>query len=168
MCPVFLISTGKTYCYLFSFITFIIQLKTLSFFSSAGISIGSLNESHIEIVIKTWKFGRKDAWGMIKNMVFNFPSCCILDAEGRPVSWVLTYACGSMGMLYTVPEHRGKGYAKMVISALARRFFTEGYPVYCFIEEDNTVSCQLFKGLGFTEDDPTYRECWFDFTPSAT
>ncbi|XP_055083220.1 glycine N-acyltransferase-like protein 3 [Periophthalmus magnuspinnatus] len=133
----------------------------------AGISIGFLNESHIEIVNKTWKFGQKDALRMIQNMVRNFPSCCVFDAEGRPVSWVLTYACCSMGMLYTVPEHRGKGYAKVVISELARRLFTEGYPVYCFIEEGNTVSYELFKGLGFNEEEPTYRESWFDFTPNA-
>lgn len=99
-------------------------------------------------------------------MVKNFPSCCVLDAEGKPVSWVLTYASCAIGMLYTLPEHRGKGYARLVVSALAKRLYSEGYPVYCFIEEENTVSLQLFKRLGFTEV-PLYRKTWFDFTPNA-
>uniref|UniRef100_A0AAV2JR79 Glycine N-acyltransferase-like protein n=1 Tax=Knipowitschia caucasica TaxID=637954 RepID=A0AAV2JR79_KNICA len=80
----------------------------------AGITLGSLDESHIEMVNRTWKFGQKGSLRMIQNMVRNFPSCCVLDEGGRPVSWVLTYASSAMGMLYTTPEHRGKGYAKVV------------------------------------------------------
>lgn len=99
---------------------------------------------------------------MIHNMIANFPSCCVLGAERKPVSWILTYQSCAMGMLYTLPEHRGKGYAKVLISAMARRLHAEGYPVYCFIEEENVVSYRLFKNLGFTED-PSYRETWFAF-----
>lgn len=99
---------------------------------------------------------------MIRNMIANFPSCCVLDSEGTPVSWMLTYASCAMGMLYTLPEHRGKGYAKVVICSMAKRLQAEGYPVYCFIEEENRVSYQLFKSMGFTED-PSHRETWFGF-----
>ncbi len=99
---------------------------------------------------------------MIRNMLAHLPSCCVLDAEGKPVSWILTYASCAMGMLYTLPEHRGKGYAKVLVSTMAKRLHAEGYPVYCFIEEENVVSYGLFKNLGFTED-PSYRETWFTF-----
>uniref|UniRef100_A0A3Q3MTL3 Glycine N-acyltransferase-like protein n=1 Tax=Labrus bergylta TaxID=56723 RepID=A0A3Q3MTL3_9LABR len=88
---------------------------------------------------------------MIRNMVTNFPSCCVLDDEGQPVSWILVYDYCAMGMLYTLPEHRGKGYAKVLICSMARRLHAEGYPVYCFIEEENTLSHRLFTKLGFTE-----------------
>lgn len=110
-----------------------------------------------------WKFGKNDgAVRMIRNMIANFPSCCVLDAEGKPVSWILTYASCAIGMLYTLPEHRGKGYAKILVSSLAERNHAQGYPVYCFIEEENTVSYRLFANLGFTED-PSHREVWFGF-----
>lgn len=99
---------------------------------------------------------------MIRNMIANFPSCCVLDAEGKPVSWILTYASLAMGMLYTLPEHRGKGYAKAVISTMAKRLHAQDFPVYCFIEEENTISYKLFTNLGFTED-PFHRETWFAF-----
>lgn len=132
----------------------------------SGISLGSLNKSHIEMINHTWKFGEKDSLRMIQNMVKNFLSCCVLDAEGRPVSWILSYENCAIGVLYTLPEHRGKGYARVVVSAMAKKLHTEGYPVYCFIEEENTVSLQLFKKLGFTED-PLYRHTWFDFTPNG-
>ncbi|KAL3972227.1 hypothetical protein ACER0C_025576 [Sarotherodon galilaeus] len=128
---------------------------------SSGISISSLDESHIGLVSQTWKFGKDDvAVGLIRNMIANFPSCCVLDAERKPVSWILTYASCTIGMLYTLPEHRGKGYAKILVSSLAKRNHALGYPVYSFIEEENAVSYRLFANLGFTED-PSYREAWF-------
>ncbi|XP_028279356.1 glycine N-acyltransferase-like [Parambassis ranga] len=130
---------------------------------SSGISLSSLDESHIGLVNQMWKFGKDQvAVRMIQNMIINFPSCCVLDAEGQPVSWILTYASCAMGMLYTQPEHRGKGYAKVLVSTMAKKLHSEGYPVYCFIEEENTVSYKLFKDMGFTED-PSYREAWFGF-----
>ncbi|XP_023281440.1 glycine N-acyltransferase-like protein 3 [Seriola lalandi dorsalis] len=128
-----------------------------------GICLSCLDESHIGLVNQTWKFGKNEAaMRMMHNMTANFPSCCVLDAERKPVSWILTYSSCAMGMLYTLPEHRGKGYAKVLVGTMARRLLAEGYPVYCFIEEENTVSYRLFKNLGFTEN-PSYRETWFAF-----
>lgn len=145
-------------------IFFSILLWTSAVFSySLGTSLSSLDESHISLVNQKWKFSNSDvALRMIRNMITHFPTCCALDSEGKPVSWILTYASCAMGMLYTLPEHRGKGYAKAVISAMAKRLHAQDYPVYCFVEEENTISYNLFKSLGFTED-PSYRETWFGF-----
>ncbi|XP_029305846.1 glycine N-acyltransferase-like protein 3 [Cottoperca gobio] len=125
--------------------------------------ISSLNLSHVDLVNKTWKFGgNKQGYRNIKNLIGNFPSCCITDGQGQPVSWILVYDYCAMGMLYTLPEHRGKGYAKVLVSSMAKKLHTEGYPVYCFIEEENEVSYKLFRNLGFIED-PAYRAAWFEF-----
>ncbi|KAM9344601.1 glycine N-acyltransferase-like protein 3 [Symphorus nematophorus] len=125
--------------------------------------ISSLNLSHVDLVNKTWKFGgNKQGYSNIKNLISNFPSCCITDGQGQPLSWILVYDYCAMGLLYTLPEHRGKGYAKVLVSTLAKRLHAEGYPVFCFIEEDNEVSYRLFKNLGFTED-PSYRAAWLEF-----
>ncbi|XP_029376427.1 glycine N-acyltransferase-like [Echeneis naucrates] len=130
---------------------------------SSGISLGSLDESHVDLVAQTWKFGKGGAAkNMIRNMVVNFPSCCVLDADGKPVSWILTYSRCEMGMLHTLPEHRLKGYAKVVTVTLARRLHAEGYPVYCFIEEGHEINIRVLKELGFTEV-PSYRVTWFKF-----
>lgn len=130
---------------------------------SSTISIASLDESHIELINSFWKFGDKEhSVRMIQNMILHFPSCCVLDSEGQPVSWILTYASCALGMLYTLPEHRGKGYAKALVSSMAKKLFAQGYPVYCFIEEENTLSYRLFKNMGFTEDS-SYRAAWFVF-----
>ncbi|KAM8851472.1 glycine N-acyltransferase-like protein 3 isoform 1-T4 [Synchiropus picturatus] len=129
---------------------------------STGVRLASLTESHIQLVNQTWKFSEPMAETMIRNMIRNFPSKCVLDERGQPISWILTYNSSAMGMLYTLPEHRGKGYAKILISTMARRLHSEGYPVYCSIEEKNLVSYRLFQKLGFTED-PEYRAVWYGF-----
>ncbi|XP_029376430.1 glycine N-acyltransferase-like isoform X2 [Echeneis naucrates] len=130
---------------------------------SSGISLGSLDESHIDLVAQTWKFAKGGAAkSMIRNMVVNLPSCCVLDADRKPVSWILTYSTCAMGMLYTLPEHRLKGYAKVLVNALVRRLHAEGCPVYCYIEEGHEINIRVLKELGFTED-PSYRIDWFDF-----
>lgn len=125
-------------------------------------SISSLDLSHVDLVNNTWKFGgNEQGYRNIKNLITNFPSCCITDEQGHPVSWLLVYDYCAMGILYTLPEHRGKGYAKVLVSTMAKRLLAEGHPVYCFIEEDNTVSYRLFKNLGFIED-PSYRAVWLE------
>lgn len=135
----------------------------LFFFSpSSSLKLSSLKESHLDLVNRSWKFGRDDSKLMIKNMILNFPSCCVLDSNDQPVAWILTYASCALGMLYTLPEHRGKGYAKALVTIMSKRLHSQGYPVYCFIEEENHLSYSLFTSLGFTEE-PHYRAAWFVF-----
>uniref|UniRef100_A0AAY4E8H4 Glycine N-acyltransferase-like protein n=1 Tax=Denticeps clupeoides TaxID=299321 RepID=A0AAY4E8H4_9TELE len=124
--------------------------------------LSPLNESHVAIVNRTWKFGQDEhSVKFIRDMIRHFPTCCVLDG-GQPVAWVLTYANGALGMLYTLPEHRGKGYAKVLISTLSRQLHAQGHPVFCFIERENKLSYRIFKGLGFTEE-PSYTVAWFGF-----
>ncbi|XP_062375835.1 glycine N-acyltransferase-like protein 3 isoform X2 [Sardina pilchardus] len=130
---------------------------------SAENRISSLNESHVDMVNKTWKFGGDEkGYKFITHLISNFPTCCMLDETGQPVSWMLLYDYCALGILYTKPEHRGKGYAKALIASMSKKLHDEGYPVYCFIEEDNDASLRLFKNMGFTED-PSYRVAWFEF-----
>lgn len=130
---------------------------------SGNIQVSSLDESHISLVNEAWKFGRGEhSMKFIQNLVRNFPSCCVLDDNGQPVAWILTYDYSAMGMLYTMPQHRRKGYAKILISAISKKLFYMGYPVFCFIEEENLFSLNLFKSMGF-KDEPSYRNAWFTF-----
>lgn len=119
--------------------------------------IYSLNESHIDLVNRTWKFGGDEkGYKCIKNQISNFPTCCIVDETGQPLSWVLMYYD------YCAPEHRGKGYANILITYISNKIHAQGYPFYCFIEEENDLSLKLFRNLGFTEN-PSYRAAWFEF-----
>lgn len=149
-------------CSTFHKLFYFILFWLFSFPHSSSLKLSSLNESHLELVNRSWKFGCEDSKLMIKNMILHFPSCCVLDSDNQPVAWILTYASCAMGMLYTLPEHRGKGYAKALVTIMSKRLHSQGYPVYCFIEEENHLSYSLFTSLGFTEE-PDYRAAWFVF-----
>ncbi|XP_077092683.1 glycine N-acyltransferase-like protein 3 [Siphateles boraxobius] len=125
--------------------------------------VSVLNESHADVVNKTWKFGGDDkGYRTILNLISHFPTCCITDENNQPVSWVLLYDYCAIGMLYTLPEHRGKGYAKTLVTTMAKKLHSQGYPIYCFIEECNQLSYKLFTSLGFAED-CSYRAAWYKF-----
>lgn len=135
--------------------------NTFLSFSEAELKISSLNTSHIDLVNSTWKFGgNATGYSTIENLIKNFPSSCITDQQGQPVAWILMYDYCAMGLLYTLPEHRGKGYAKVLISSMVKQIRANGYPVYTYIEVDNEVSYRLFKKLGFIND-PSYQAAWF-------
>uniref|UniRef100_A0A672JJ11 Glycine N-acyltransferase-like protein n=1 Tax=Salarias fasciatus TaxID=181472 RepID=A0A672JJ11_SALFA len=112
--------------------------------------ISSLKTSYVLLVNQTWKFGGNQQ-SYIRHLI-----------NSQPVSWILVYDYGALGVLYTLPEHRGKGYAKVLISTMAKKLLAESHPVYCYIEEDNSLSYKLFKNLGFIED-PSYRPVWLEF-----
>ncbi|XP_051504666.1 glycine N-acyltransferase-like protein 3 isoform X2 [Myxocyprinus asiaticus] len=125
--------------------------------------VSVLNVSHVDVVNKAWKYGGDEkGYKNILNLISHFPTCCITDENNQPVSWVLLYDYCAIGMLYTHPEHRGKGYAKALVTTMAKRLHSQNYPVYCFIEEYNQISYNLFTSLGFTEY-PSYRAEWYEF-----
>uniref|UniRef100_A0A8C4ZQ91 Glycine N-acyltransferase-like protein n=1 Tax=Gadus morhua TaxID=8049 RepID=A0A8C4ZQ91_GADMO len=151
---------GETIKKFIVWITF--SCSSSKFDSEDHFRISSLNDSHVELVNTTWKFGGdENGIRRIKKMIGNSPSCCIVDDHGKPVSWILLYDYCAMGMLHTLPAHRGKGYAKALVSCMARKLHAQGFPVYCFVEEENAVSYKLFKNLGFVED-PSYRAAWWE------
>uniref|UniRef100_A0AAY5K3J6 Glycine N-acyltransferase-like protein n=1 Tax=Esox lucius TaxID=8010 RepID=A0AAY5K3J6_ESOLU len=123
--------------------------------------VSILNGSHIDLLNKNWKFGGGSlGYRTIKHLITHYPTGCITDDQGQPVCWILLYDYHAMGMLYTLPEHRGKGLARALVNSMSRRLYAESFPVYCFIEEGNTMSHSLFTSLGFTED-PQYRAAWY-------
>ncbi|KAF7219856.1 glycine N-acyltransferase-like protein 3 [Nothobranchius furzeri] len=147
----------------------LLYLPDISFLLSPDVDselesrISSLDLSHVDLVNKTWKFGgNAQGYRNIQNLISNFPTFCIRDIQGDPVAWILVYDYCALGMLYTLPEHRGKGYAKVLISTMAKKLHAEGFPVYCFIEDNNTMSYKLFTNMGFLEDS-SYRAAWIEF-----
>ncbi|XP_067901902.1 glycine N-acyltransferase-like protein 3 [Heterodontus francisci] len=129
--------------------------------------ISNLHLSHAELVNRNWKFGGDDTgFRFVENAILNFPNCCLLDKAGNPVSWILTYPYCAMGLLYTVPEHRRKKYAEMLVTTLAKKMQDLGYPVYCTIEKTNHSSYTLFKKLGFKEV-PGFTPMWFISKPDT-
>ena len=72
-----------------------------------------------------------------------------LKSDGMLVSWVLKNFLGQLGILQTLEDHQGKGYAKLMVKALAKEIATDGHNPFGTVIVGNTTSENLFEKLGF-------------------
>ncbi|KAK9966904.1 hypothetical protein ABG768_003986 [Culter alburnus] len=131
--------------------------------SSAGLRFSPLSEAQAHLVNSTWKYGGdRNSYNSVLNYISHNPSLCVIEEGGtEPVSWLLVYQHAALGLLYTLPQHRRKGYAKLLVSILGKSLLERGHPVYCFVEKGNDTSYKLFTSLGF-QHSQVYRAVWFE------
>lgn len=70
------------------------------------------------------------------------PSAAIY-VDGKAVCWCLLHQEGSLGMLFTLPEYRRKGYALKVMTAICDMVIKSGSIPYAYIIVGNKVSEHL-------------------------
>lgn len=70
------------------------------------------------------------------------PSAAVY-VDGEPVCWCLLHLEKSLGMLYTEPQHRHKGYALEVMTALCNEVIARGDVPFAYIVQDNIASKNL-------------------------
>uniref|UniRef100_A0A670IY33 Glycine N-acyltransferase-like protein n=1 Tax=Podarcis muralis TaxID=64176 RepID=A0A670IY33_PODMU len=115
-----------------------------------GFTFSSLNSSHIDLLNETWHYGGSEhSRKYLANMVRCFPSTCILDSNGHPISWIIMESWGASAHSYTLPSHRQRGYSSMVQRAHGMRVHAAGFPVYGHVALDNTPQHKLMDSLGF-------------------
>jgi predicted GNAT family acetyltransferase len=57
---------------------------------------------------------------------------------------------GAIGAVYTLPAHRGRGYAGSVTAAVAERIFAEGKTAVClYTDLRNPMSNRCYAKIGF-------------------
>lgn len=78
----------------------------------------------------------------IKKCLLLHPSAAAY-VDGKPVCWCLLHQEGSLGMLYTVPEYRRRGYALEVMTALVQQVVERGDVPFAYIVRDNVASQNL-------------------------
>uniref|UniRef100_A0A8D0BVA5 Glycine N-acyltransferase-like protein n=1 Tax=Salvator merianae TaxID=96440 RepID=A0A8D0BVA5_SALMN len=116
--------------------------------SGSELKLSSLNSTHLTLLNETWSVGGTDqSLQYLKQLVCCFPSACLLDAEGSPISWVMLDQFGALTHAYTMPAHRGKGYIQLVIAALAKELQNLDYPAYGDVLENNTSMCKALQRL---------------------
>ena len=78
----------------------------------------------------------------IKECIAHRPSAAIY-VDDEPVCWCLMHLEKSLGMLYTEPQHRNKGYALEVMTWLCNKIISLGDIPYAYIVQDNVASANL-------------------------
>uniref|UniRef100_A0A452IQM0 Glycine N-acyltransferase-like protein n=1 Tax=Gopherus agassizii TaxID=38772 RepID=A0A452IQM0_9SAUR len=112
--------------------------------------LSSLDVSHADLLNETWSFGGNEkSRKYLATLIRHFPSICLLDAAGHPVSWIASYPFGAMGPAYTLHEHRQRGYMAMLGNLLAKRLHALGYPSYGYVDVENYPMQRLQESQGF-------------------
>ena len=80
----------------------------------------------------------------VEECIVNRPSSALF-VDGKPVCWCLLHLEKSLGMLYTLPEHRKKGYALHVMVDLCNKVLQNGDVPFAYIVQSNVASLALGK-----------------------
>ncbi|XP_066477209.1 glycine N-acyltransferase-like protein 3 [Tiliqua scincoides] len=125
----------------------------------SDLKLSSLNTTHATLLNETWSIGGSEqSFHYLTQLICCFPSSCLLDATGCPISWVLLDQFGCLTHAYTMPAHRGKGYIQLVIAALAQKVQSLSYPAYGDVLEDNTPMKKALQGL-----DACFTACFLSY-----
>ncbi|XP_077176828.1 glycine N-acyltransferase-like protein 3 isoform X1 [Paroedura picta] len=115
-----------------------------------SLRLSTLNSSHVDLLNETWAYGgSKHSRGYLAALVRSFPNSCILDSNGRLVSWSILDPFGALAHGYTLPEYRGQGYITIINKDLAMRVHALGYPVYGNVALDNERMQNLNELWGY-------------------
>ncbi|KAM9233152.1 LOW QUALITY PROTEIN: glycine N-acyltransferase-like protein 3 [Dugong dugon] len=101
-----------------------------------------LSDADADLLNRTWSGG-----GNEQCLWYCFPSVCVHDDRGSPVSWTITDQYATMCHGYTLPEHSRKGYSRLVALTLARKLQSWGFPSQGNVLDDNTASISLLKSV---------------------
>ncbi|KAL8595179.1 hypothetical protein ACOMHN_013852 [Nucella lapillus] len=114
-----------------------------------GMRTRPVSSSDSGCISSTWPFSFQGSDTYITKCAQRFPSVCLGTANGHHVGHMLGISCSALGLLYVKPEFRGQGYAKVIISHLAQKYFESGEDVYVSIAESNVTSQKVHRSLGF-------------------
>ncbi|KAF6113937.1 glycine-N-acyltransferase like 3 [Phyllostomus discolor] len=123
-------------------------LPDTSLLMSSPPRLTHLSVADADLLNRTWsRGGNEQCLQYIANLISCFPSVCVRDDKGNPVSWSLTDQFATMCHGYTLPEHRRKGYSRLVALTLARKLQSRGFPSQGNVLDDNTASISLLKSV---------------------
>ncbi|XP_060117958.1 glycine N-acyltransferase-like protein 3 [Heteronotia binoei] len=126
-----------------------LNLSTTTSMAGSGLKFSSLNVTQVALLNDTWSVGgNEQSLQYLTRLISSFPSSCLLDAGGCPISWVLLDQFGCLTHAYTMPAHRGKGYIQQVIAALAQKLEEMDFPVYGDVLENNAPMKKALQCLG--------------------
>uniref|UniRef100_A0A8V5G4V4 Glycine N-acyltransferase-like protein n=1 Tax=Melopsittacus undulatus TaxID=13146 RepID=A0A8V5G4V4_MELUD len=114
-----------------------------------GLRVGSLTAAHLDLLNKTWPYGgTARSRQYLEELLRLFPSLCLRDGAGQPLSWTLTDPFGAGTHGYTLPAHRRSGCMRTVLVLASRRAQARGFPSFGFTATGNRPMQRLQEELG--------------------
>ncbi|XP_074132052.1 glycine N-acyltransferase-like protein 2 [Sminthopsis crassicaudata] len=118
-----------------------------------------LDICHAELVNNNWKFGQNErSLRFVQRCLQNFPGFCLVDPEGKPISWIMMEQTNEMRMGHTLPEYQNRGIAKQMMSASMQYLQKNDIPFFTHVEEMNEYSHKLAKAIDLHVADCGWHE----------
>ena len=117
----------------------------------AGHAVGPLALAEAELVDAHYAYRNETSLAKIRACIQHRPSSCV-RVDGQPVCWLLVHEDNSFGIMYTLEEHRRKGYAVDVTMDLIGRQLARGGTPFLQIRDDNAMSPGLARRCGFVPE----------------
>jgi len=117
-----------------------------------SVYVSKLKSENINFISEYWKYS--DVGERIKYFETLREKCgsigiFLKDSPSQPVSWALCSEFGHLKHVYTLPEHRRKGYAKITVLSIMREMMEIGItPELEVLNTENTAAVKLFTELG--------------------
>jgi GNAT superfamily N-acetyltransferase len=86
---------------------------------------------------------------LMRQLIESAPSVYVPGPGGSPVSWALVKDDGQMGAMFTLPEARRKGYARIITATLADRLLRAGRRAFLYTIAANAPAQALARAVGF-------------------
>lgn len=102
-----------------------------------------------DVVNEFYTYKEDESLDYIKECISERPTSAIFDEAGNPISWAVVREDGTMGIMYTRKEHRGKGLAVSVSIDLAKKVIKNNGTPFVHIVTDNHASIALAESIGF-------------------
>ena len=120
-----------------------------------NVYVSKLKSENIKFISKYWKYGK------VEERIKYFERLCekcgsigifLKDSPSQPISWAVCSKFGHIKHVYTLPEHRRKGYAKITVLSIMKEMMEIGMtPELEILDTGNTAAVKLFTELGFVE-----------------
>nr|XP_004649775.1 glycine N-acyltransferase-like protein 3 [Jaculus jaculus] len=124
------------------------SLPDTSFLTESPPRLTYLSVADADLLNRTWsRGGNEQCLRYIANLISCFPSVCVRDNQGNPLSWGITDQFATMCHGYTLPDHRRKGYSRLVALTLARKLQSRGFPAQGNVLDSNRASINLLESV---------------------
>jgi ribosomal protein S18 acetylase RimI-like enzyme len=129
-----------------------------------AVTIAPLRAEHAALVESLWPY-RGPTTPQVMPYLIAHKETRAVYVNDQPICWALEQTYGGMGMLHTLEEFRGHGYAKMCVQALSAALLEAGRPCVCaFVSPSNAASRATFRALGFA---PSHLADWISWVPDV-
>eukprot|EP01001_Neometanema_parovale_P011854 NODE_8114_length_723_cov_1.823333_g7862_i0.p1 GENE.NODE_8114_length_723_cov_1.823333_g7862_i0~~NODE_8114_length_723_cov_1.823333_g7862_i0.p1 ORF type:complete len:204 (-),score=19.06 NODE_8114_length_723_cov_1.823333_g7862_i0:112-723(-) len=118
--------------------------------TAPGVTIAPLTLADAKLVNEHYTFKADWTLKMIEELITTRRTAC-LRIDGEPVTWGLEQSFGAIGMAYTLPGFRERGYGRDTTRYIAASIVQAGRVPFLFTADVNVASQAMVTSSGFEE-----------------